>query len=339
MTKYYDPRYEDVFIPLQRQIQSLQTHLTPAFVALRLNNDQLNAVAQAVHMVDNKRMQEAVQVASHISKLLSDIPRVDAAVLQELSRISQHTDEIGRVLAANAGIFNAIRRVFEQQEPFKGLQDRLQSERNSAEAFSAAGWPIAPSMPRWLKRRVIQLYEQDKVRYAGQAIIGCYKQSGCKYLVDAVEKWNSHPLFAPRMHIIRDALWAHQNRKYTLSFPALIPQVEGIMSEYVISNGLPAKLGSIKAVYEAVVGDPAKNYPLFVWAIADTLLYQLQTNTYFSTDFAGELEKRIPKRRTTRHTVLHGIMPGYNRASHSLRSFLVLDALSALQEYRYEDQA
>jgi hypothetical protein len=112
----------------------------------------------------------------------------------------------------------------------------------------------------------------------------------------------------------------------------LIAQVEGIMNDYVVANGLPVRLGKIKEVYEAVLGD-SMDYDFSTWAIVETLLYQLRTNTYLPTPFEDELARPVRRRRSTRHTILHGIMPGYNRESHSLRAFLLLDALSALQQF------
>ena len=120
-----------------------------------------------------------------------------------------------------------------------------------------------------------------------------------------VKTWESHPIIAPRLHIIRAALKSHCDENYTSSVPTLMPQVEGILSEYVLVNNLSAKFGKINEVYNAVIGD-LDNYPLSNWAIANTLLHQLQTNTYVYTDFGAELMRSAQNRRTSRHTVLHG---------------------------------
>jgi hypothetical protein len=66
--------------------------------------------------------------------------------------------------------------------------------------------------------------------------------------------------------------------------------------------------------------------------ITSTLLYQLQTNTYAFTDFEIEMKRSINTRQVTRHTISHGIALNYDRPIHSLKAFLLLDALSALQE-------
>ena len=94
---------------------------------------------------------------------------------------------------------------------------------------------------------------------------------------------------------------------------------------------LVAKLGKIQQVYKAVI-DNVDAYGVSNLVIATTLLYQLQTNTYSFTDFESELRKSVNRRQVTRHTVSHGVALKYDRPIHSLKAFLLLDALSALQE-------
>jgi hypothetical protein len=75
--------------------------------------------------------------------------------------------------------------------------------------------------------------------------MGYYQRDNYKYLIEAVQSWESHPLFVPRMHILKDALQAHCRGLYTLSVPALINQIEGVLNDYVIANGLVAKFKPI----------------------------------------------------------------------------------------------
>jgi hypothetical protein len=214
---------------------------------------------------------------------------------------------------------------------FDDLMQLLQAHQDAAEAFKAAGWPIAPSMPFELREHVVTMHKQDKTRYISRTLIGYYQRNNHQHLIEAVASWEPHPLFAPRMHILQDALQAHCRGLYTLSVPTLVPQIEGVLNDYVLVNGLVAKLGKIQQVYKAAIGD-ADEYDLSKWVIATTLLYQLQTNTYVFTDFESELKKSVNRRQVTRHTVSHGVALKYDRPIHSLKAFLLLDALSALQE-------
>jgi len=282
--------------------------------------------------LDWTRLTEALQVSSAIANLVQPATIINEELVQQIQSMSRGLDDVVRAMTANLAAADIARHMFEQLEIFKALHELIEEEEKAAEAFRAAGWPLAPSMPRSLIRRVVELYEQGKSRYASQVIIGYYRRNDCSALAATLQQWRSHPLFASRMHIIEDALWAHRQRKYTLSVPALIAQIEGVMNDYVRTYNLPAKLGKIREVYEAVVGDPM-DYDFSTWAIAETLLYQLRTNIYVSTPFEDELARPVRRRHSTRHTILHGIMPGYDREAHSLRAFLLLDALSALQQF------
>jgi len=71
---------------------------------------------------------------------------------------------------------------------------------------------------------------------------------------------------------------------------------------------------------------------LATWAIANTLLYQLKSNTYAYIDFKNELAKSVRPRKTTRHTVLHGVAVSYDKPVNSLKIFIILDALAALKD-------
>ena len=201
---------------------------------------------------------------------------------------------------------------------------------DATEAFRKSGWPLTPSMPIALRERVVELYQQGKVRYAGNVIMGHYRKNNQAELVAAVEAWNANELVVPRMHIVRDALYAHREGLYTLSVPALMPQIEGVLTDYVVRYDLLEKLSGIRTVYKAVIGDPEER-GLAEWGIATTLLHQLETSTYTRTDFSRELKKVAERREVTRHTVAHGVNYRYDRPIHSLKVFLILDAISALQ--------
>ena len=214
---------------------------------------------------------------------------------------------------------------------FDNLKQLIQAHQDAVEAFKAAGWPIAPSMPSELIERVVSMHKRGKTRYISRTIMSHYQRDNQRCLIETVESWRSHPLFALRMRILDDILQAHCRRQYTLSVPALVPQIEGILNDYVFGNGLVAKLGKIQQVYEAAIGDVDK-YEMSRWVIASTLLYQLQTNTYVFTDFEIELQRSVNTRRVSRHTVSHGVALKYDRPIHSLRNFLLLDAFSALRK-------
>ena len=266
--------------------------------------------------------------ASMVALALEMSQRADNALADVALEMSQRADNllklvhIPSVVELLAPSFKQFESVFEQ------LNSRIAEER---EAFRAAGWPLCPSMPQSLIHNVVGKYQTGQTRYASAAVLGYYRRMNCAHLKVAIDEWRSNPLFNTRITIIDDAFWAHKQGKFTLSIPTLIPQIEGIMSDYVVRNHLAARIGKITEVYKAALNDA--QYDLFVTrAVAETLRYQLANNFYNSTEFEDELKRAPSVRRISRHTVLHGINPSYAKESVSLRSFLLLDALSVLND-------
>lgn len=280
--------------------------------------------------VDTHLWTQALSISQNIAKLAQPILEAQDALMEQVREALRGLDDTMRHMSASLAAAALSAQQMISLGVFDNLRRLIQSHQDAVEAFKAAGWPIAPSMPSELIEHVVALHKQRQTRHISRAIIGYYQRDSHRCLREAVRSWESIPLFAPRMHILNDALKAHCSGLYTLSVPALIPQIEGVLNDYVLANRLAARLGKIQQVYEAAIGD-ADQYGLSEWVIACTLLHQLQTNTYVFTDFKAELKRSVKVRHVTRHTVLHGVALRYDRTIHSLRAFLLLDALSALQ--------
>lgn len=281
---------------------------------------------------------KAVETSSGVFDSIKTLSTWSEVHAKQIQSLTENLSFIGKRIAADFAAMNLSALNLSSLGIFDKLAELFEYHKDSVEAFKSTGWIIAPSMNRELREKVVVFYQQNKTRHISQVILGYYHKNGFEKLKDAVQAWETNPLFPSRMRIFRDALKAHCEGSYTLSVPALLPQIEGILNEYVIMNGLQAKLGKIEKVYNAVIGD-LREYPLTSWAIANTLLYQLQTNTYTFTSFETEFKKSANNRKTTRHTVLHGIATNYDRPIHSLKAFVLLDALSTLQEIDTEKNA
>jgi hypothetical protein len=301
---------------------------------------ELNRINYSIHIpqiyaalpvIDTSSFTRAFDVSNKIFEMTRAASVWQESFTRQITELTRSFDAASRRLTADIVAASLSFQSIVSSDIIGDLIKLVHENADAAKAFKEAGWPIAPSMPKQLKGRVVALYKQGKARYASQTIIGYYRRDNHCNLVSTVEGWQDHPLFATRMHIIRDALKAHCGGRYTLSIPALLPQVEGILNDYVRTNNLSAKFGKIAEVYKAVIGDVDK-HDLSTWAIANTLLYQLQSNTYVYTSFESELTKSVRSRKTTRHTVLHGVAVNYDKPANSLKVFLVLDALTALKD-------
>ncbi|MFZ4662486.1 MAG: hypothetical protein ACOYNY_36090 [Caldilineaceae bacterium] len=288
--------------------------------------------------IDTAEWVKAVKISSDVFDSIKTFSTWTDAYSSQLQSLTESLSFVGKRIAADFAAMNLSAFNLSSLGIFDGLTELLRYHKDSAEVFKAVGWTIAPSMDRELREKVVLLHQQNKARHISQVIIGYYHRNSFEKLRDTVATWETSPLFSSRMHIFKAALKAHCEGSYTLSVPTLLPQIEGILNEYVKVNNLAAKLGKIEKVYNAVIGD-LDEYPLTSWAIANTLLYQLQTNTFTFTNFEVEFRKSANKRKTTRHTVLHGIATNYDKPIHSLKAFVLLDALSCLQELDAEKPA
>lgn len=310
-------------------VQFVQQLNKPHFVNQINLSTLVPDIYSAIPKIDTSSLVRAFDVSNEISKLFLGTTWQETFA-QQVNEFTLGLDTVTKRISIDISAFRLALDSIITLGIFGDLQGLIQFDEDAMEAFNAAGWSIAPSMGRELRERVVELFKQKKTRYISRVIMGYYHRNEYENLDSMVDSWRDHDLFIPRMHIIGDALDAHRNGKHTLSVPTLLPQIEGILSDYVYVNDLPAKCGKIQQVYNTAIGD-LDSYSLSSWAIANTLLYQLQTNTYVFTDFEAELSKSVNNRQTTRHTVLHGVAINYHKPIHSLKAFVLLDAISALE--------
>lgn len=200
-------------------------------------------------------------------------------------------------------------------------------QKNLIDAFHECNLWVCPSMSKEVLEKAVDLQKEGKAKVIPLVMNNYYRRCNHENLCRAVEAWRTNPYFADRMPIFEQALRAHIQGYYALTIPTLLAQAEGIASEYVHRNNLAAKLGKPKKVIAEAIEN---SFTFSTWAIVDTLLNYVVNSGYMYTDFNVEIAK--PHRATTRHTILHGIQPNYHSQINSLKAFLLLDALSILQE-------
>lgn len=281
--------------------------------------------------IDTSSLARALDISDSIIELVQPVSEMQEALAKQVKEITYGLDNITRRMAAHMAAVGLAVQKISSLGVFDDLIQLVQAPKDAAEAFNTAGWTIAPSMPFELREHVVDMHKQGKTQYISRIIMGYYQRNNHRHLIETVESWESNPSFAPRMHILKDALQAHCQGLYTLSVPAITPHIEGVLTDYVLDNKKIVNLRIIKEVYEAAIGN-ADDYEFSRWMIATTLRYQLQTNTYVTTIFKDELRKSVNRRQVTRHTVLHGVALKYDKPINSLKAFLILDAISVLKK-------
>ncbi len=210
-------------------------------------------------------------------------------------------------------------------------------------SLTQAGFWLPPSAPMDLSHSVKTLVDkgEDTANNVRQAIAGYYRENDFCHLSDMISDWHNNPYFADRMPIIFDALEAHRHGKYTLSIPALLPLVEGILIE--------------------LVGPRDKGYGVWVEdAIADwyssamheaykdaTIEYVTGIKVYGRVDPAYFTPQRYPEwlnlqglegnQVLQRHAILHGVQTDYASEENSLRAFFLLDVVSWMKRKEWDE--
>lgn len=141
------------------------------------------------------------------------------------------------------------------------------------------------------------------------------------------------------MFIFENALDAHKHSKWTLSIPALLPQIEGIAIDILRERGLDFSRKSLvikksakRKTAQTLASQVFSLLPIDSFSLSEmvaiyTLLHYLEGQLYGWTDFLGEANQSEEQDSLNRHAILHGVQINYASQENSLKCFLVLDAL------------
>jgi hypothetical protein len=284
------------------------------------------------------RLQEAFDQLLPAVRFQAEISRQIAPVLQgwqkwyaQLVPIIQIQSKWAEQIAP---VFENIKRLTQLTSPLlerlaewqKKWYETIQDENDISKAFLASNLLVSPSMPHSLIRKVVQLSKAGEHRRAHQTIVGYYRKKRCFALQQVIRTWNGSPMFRSRMEHIKQALDAHIERRYSLSIPVLVAQIEGIATDIVKSRNISnVKLGKSKAVVKEVVS--GKGTPLN-HAMYDSLVSFMDKTLYEHTDFRKDYSSIRKSTKLSRHGILHGVQLKYANHGNSLKAFLVLDILS-----------
>ncbi len=170
------------------------------------------------------------------------------------------------VEAANRG-----RSVYRSIEP---QLNRLSRQLREIEDFSRylllktftlarGGWHDAPMMEasaHSVKELVAELVnepDEEIKRRLDIEVPGYFRGNECRALWDMFDRWDLFPGW--RRSVFEDAFDAHKNGKYTLSVPALAPQIEGMLRE--VPNEYGEDVSYIQKVNEALGFSYARRHP------------------------------------------------------------------------------
>lgn len=144
-----------------------------------------------------------------------------------------------------------------------------------------------------------------------------------------VADWWAVPYLADRRLIIEDAIRAHEEGRYALSIPALMPLVDGLTAEIV---GV-AMWREGRAIYakQAAEAYRQENDELWSEVLLTVITDQVFKPYTFGSDFAPSM--------INRHGILHGRISAYATEPNSLRTVLLIDIFARFATERAKQAA
>jgi hypothetical protein len=204
-------------------------------------------------------------------------------------------------------------------ESLPAVQARLEAlPAKTQQALSACGFPALHSFFSLSDvNEFIAIFERDGVDAARVYIAGCARDalSSAEFRDHLLCAWSCNPQVVPRMGILRDALGAHADGKYSLSVPVLISQLEGLIA--TARGGGAMNFVQMKTHINTVVEDEhlmGEHVSAFVHSI---LLASFKHGANTSFDFS-------------RHAILHGGDVSYGTEWNSIRAIALFDYIQSL---------
>lgn len=186
-------------------------------------------------------------------------------------------------------------------------------------------WAAPALLPYPLSKIAKQLEEDDAKGACTTLLAHCTSD----YIEKLSSKWWTIEQLKIRKNLIQDAMAAHKEGKYGLSIHALLPQIEGIVTDWVYAK-LPAKEipwrqeSKTKKFRDLVLEKPITTfaYKRIVESTVDFILGGPMLKT-----FKRWLE-RIDQAFPSRHAVEHGKYDALLfTEEHSVKLFLLIDTL------------
>jgi hypothetical protein len=192
---------------------------------------------------------------------------------------------------------------------------RNEEEPEACRLLSQAGWL---GMDRHFcmehLRESVLLHKTQGESAMNDAIRDYFNENDAALLVAMSEAWLSIPYLCDREQIIRDAVDAHKQGKFTLSIPALMPLAEGLAAEV---------RGDISTRAVQKLAAEWKSREAEVWAQE---FYEAVEQVIYKFYLFG----KDPAPYLNRHGILHGRVVHYATAANSTRVFLLIDAIAEL---------
>jgi hypothetical protein len=198
-------------------------------------------------------------------------------------------------------------------------QDKIRTQ------LQKIGLWAAPSLLPYPISKIAKQLEEGKTIQATETLLAyCTPE----YIEELSTKWWTITQFKERKKLIQQAIEAHKERKYELSIHAMLPQIEGIITDWVYTQ-LPEKEVPFRPESKT------KKFRDLVLKRATTYSYERIVESTINFILGGPVLKtfkrwveQINTAFPNRHAVEHGKYdPALFTEENSLKLFLLVDTL------------
>lgn len=278
----------------------------------------MDSILHAIRQTE--RLRQTVLGIHNQATSVSDARHFQRALLDPIERTSRMVSDLGAVA-------QAAREVHENYLYWTRILAK------SAEICSQNDWWVVPCMPLSFYARIVRYEGQITSELLTRVIVDYMNRDDAAALASLIPTW-AHAPFKARRGIFEDALWAHQQGKYTLSVPTLIVHVEGVLREV-----LDTHLGLSKERFGALRKDLKQKITQKDALPRDHLPTDQDIQALINYHNLAFLESlyahynptnRMEPVALNRHALAHGLWLTYASEEASTRSFLFLDMVHSL---------
>jgi len=181
-------------------------------------------------------------------------------------------------------------------------------------------WILAKDINGPVKRELIRLGQSADTSAISGYLCSLFRENDAARLKERIDAWCTLPYLADRKQIVLDSLEAHKAGKSTLTVPALLPLVDGMMRKFqrqYLRPGHPNKAIQVKKFVDYF----CRNQPKLFGKAFRAFMYKQMFATF-------DFNNGVCPSSINRHAILHGEIFDYATEANSLRVFLMLDTLS-----------
>jgi len=269
--------------------------------------------------------------------------RESLAVVQQQLEVAQIAASSIKALSETfTDLASIIRQAW---KPLHAMLQEAQLEADEIEpVFSQAGFWLSPSTPYRVFVTTRSLYRSGRLTpdIVKRIMVAVYRKDHGGAIREMIADWYADERFARRRHIVDAALNAHLAGDYVLSIPALLPQIEGIVIEFVEGGRYGQLEPAAKEVVRMIMERSGWLMPISSTPFEKEMrkLYAGTRQEEFSPESFREKAlrdwNRSPSEILNRHAILHGVDVDYASEENSLRAFLFLDTLHLLADQQNE---